>query len=49
MIQIKIKDKNGYGYEQYHTEKDVCKRIDQLREKGIEVDDPKIVTITNFK
>jgi len=46
MIQIRIKDKTGYSYEQYFSDKEVNKRVQQLEEKGINTE--KDVTITRY-
>jgi len=46
MIELKIKKANGFSYEQYHSEKEVCKRINQLRDKGINTEEE--VKITNY-
>jgi len=44
---MKIKDATGYRYEQYNSEAEVCKRMNQLRENGINVEDD--VQVTNYR
>lgn len=34
MKEIRIKDKTGYRYEQYHTDEELNKRLAQLDEQG---------------
>jgi hypothetical protein len=47
MIQLKIKVSNGFNYEQYQTNTEVCKRMEQLREKGIDVEND--VEVKNYR